>query len=793
MHVALERVLQICMAALAALATILLGMGERNAMLPLLAVVVAASSVYFVDVRGWIRLNTSMSNLAGLAALVASLWDYRRVPQEENQLLALANLLIYLQCVLLYRQKTPRIYWMLALLSLLQVAVATVLNLSVWFGVLLLVYMLLAITTLMVFLIYREQQQYAGSRGELAALDAAGGWRSRPAGNGGRFAPRSLAAVSNHDVRQGVVRQLCRMATVTLLLTAAVFVLVPRTGGTTWGEQLVGTQHVVGFSESVTLGELGEIVENPEEVLQMRFTYADTGKPYYLSEVPLLRGTVLTRYKEGKWSMDLKIENKDIPSPLPGQRGLVRQEFQVARLSTSTLFAIEPFFQDDDEDRRLQFDTLNDRLYRGQSRYSYPLEYKLLTSGMSGGRQLPIAPCFAPPDAYDRFRLLPPVDPDAPDRHRGLRQMAAEVVQRKPATDVVGRAVALERHLRDLGGFRYTLSPPKRDPNMDPIEDFVVTNRLGHCEYFASALTLMLRSVNIPARMCVGFKGADWNPLTGYYHVRQWHAHTWVEVYLRPSQLPPGTIENSGTQIPIEQWANGGWLRLDPTPAFDGAELMPPTSSFPSLNQLLDYVNYLWSGYVLSMDSRRQREGVFDPLKQGTQGIVEVLLDRDLWHRTFKNLGKILQGEKPDDTGPWFSWRAALLSFVTLTLLLFLYRGIAWLVRRLVRLARPPETNGHNLKDAEVEFYRRLEAILAQHRLVRLPSQTQREFALRVGDELAADPRTFNVAPIPRKIAEMFYRVRFGQAHLLPTQLESVDHGLLELSAALAGAIGSEM
>jgi transglutaminase-like putative cysteine protease len=466
---------------------------------------------------------------------------------------------------------------------------------------------------------------------------------------------------------------------------------------------------------------------------------------------------------------------------------LVQQEFEVARLNTATLFAIGPFLFVDEVDQRLFFDAKNDRLYRGQGRYSYPFEYTLLTSGLAGGRQLAITPCEREPDPYDfRFRLRQPVDEK---KHRGLRQMAAEVVADAPADDVVARARALERYLRDLGGFRYTLSPPYRDPKKrDPIEDFVVHNRLGHCEYFASALTLMLRSVGIPARMCVGFKGADWNPLTSSYHVRQWHAHTWVEVYLRPDQFPPGTIEDSLAQIPREQWMLGGWLRLDPTPAFEGADLMPPTTYFPSIRQLLDYIDHLWSGYVLSMDARRQREGVFNPLKEGTEGVVTVLFDPDLWTRTFRNLWKIMKGEKLDDTGLWFSWRAAVLSFVSLTLLLFLYRGATWVVRRLVRIARPPESSAQDLKDAEVEFYRRLETLLAQRRLVRLPTQTQKEFALQVGDELAADPRTLHVAGVPRRIADIFYRVRFGQEHLLPLQLESIDRGLTELSAAFAAA-----
>jgi hypothetical protein len=528
--------------------------------------------------------------------------------------------------------------------------------------------------------------------------------------------------------------------------------------------------------------------------MQMRFTDADTGEPYYLSDVPLLRGSVLTKYANGKWSPDILTSSDRIPTAHDGQRGLVRQEFQLARLQTSTLFALYPILRKQEKDGvRLVYDGQNNRLSRGAGPYIYPLHYTLFTNGLRDGSQLPITPCRVLPHPHEmKWRLLRPVGDNLP----ALKNIAAQVVRDIPANNIVARAEALERYLTEVGGFRYTLSPPARDPNLDPIEDFVLNNRAGHCEYFASALTLMLRSVGIPARMAVGFKGADWNPLTGYYHVRQMYAHTWVEVYLQrddPSdeqdedQLPPGTIESLADQIPPEDWANGAWLTLDPTPAaFEGADHMPAARRFPSLRHLMDYSEYLWTGYVLSMDARRQRETIFEPLRSATQDIVAVISDRQLWAQTLKNIGKLLRGERLDDAGLWFSWRAAVLSFVFLTMLVFLYRGVAWMVRRILRIARPQQMRAGSLKDAEVEFYRRLEAILARRNLMRSPAQTQREFALRVGDELATDPQTIQVAAIPRRIAELFYRVRFGREHLDEQHLDAVERGLAELSTAFA-------
>ena len=73
---------------------------------------------------------------------------------------------------------------------------------------------------------------------------------------------------------------------------------------------------------------------------------------------------------------------------------------------------------------------------------------------------------------------------------------------------------ALEIYLRDSGEFGYTLEMNVVDPSLDPVEDFLVNRKEGHCEYFASALALLLRSIDIPARMVNGFKGGDWNELT---------------------------------------------------------------------------------------------------------------------------------------------------------------------------------------------------------------------------------------------------------------------------------------
>ena len=139
---------------------------------------------------------------------------------------------------------------------------------------------------------------------------------------------------------------------------------------------------------------------------------------------------------------------------------------------------------------------------------------------------------------------------------------------------VFERAKALENHFRRSGLYTYSLDVNQnRDRRLDPIEDFVRNHRTGHCEYFAGALTLMLRSQGIPARMVVGYKGGDFNAVGNYYIVRQLHAHAWVEAFLPNDEVPE---DERDTPEPL---VFGCWLSLDPTP--DAVDMLEDTLHAP--------------------------------------------------------------------------------------------------------------------------------------------------------------------------------------------------------------------
>lgn len=120
-------------------------------------------------------------------------------------------------------------------------------------------------------------------------------------------------------------------------------------------------------------------------------------------------------------------------------------------------------------------------------------------------------------------------------------------------------ARAIDNYLHSGGRFEYSLTLKRDDPNLDPIEDFLLNVREGHCNRFATALTLLLRSQGIPARIVLGFEGLESNG-DGSYVVRQANAHSWVEALIRrPS--PDGE----------PTWH---WLTLDPSPPFQRAAVV---------------------------------------------------------------------------------------------------------------------------------------------------------------------------------------------------------------------------
>lgn len=148
------------------------------------------------------------------------------------------------------------------------------------------------------------------------------------------------------------------------------------------------------------------------------------------------------------------------------------------------------------------------------------------------------------------------------------------------ARDAWQQAIALRDHL--LENYQYSLSTIARQNDI-PLAEFLFEQPHGHCEYFATALAVMLRTQGIPARMATGFVAADYNPITGFYEVKGTNAHAWVHA-----------------------WVDGHWLLLEATPAYP-LDAQPQTLSTAN-TQLRDYLAQLQA------EEQRLREQQQGPL-----------------------------------------------------------------------------------------------------------------------------------------------------------------------------------
>ncbi|MGH7140648.1 MAG: DUF3488 domain-containing protein, partial [Pirellulales bacterium] len=432
-----ERLLQVSLALLTALGTLLLGMGERNVLLPVLAVIVAVSSVYLTDIKGWLQLNTLVANVAGVIALAVT-WREWNDFAAEGQLLSLANLLIYLQFVLLYRKKTVRNYWLLLLLSLLQVAVAAALNMSVSFGVLLPAYMFVGLVTMALFVIHRAQmaqgietQDWGGSPAPLLSDRDSRRWplSGRRAAFDGVEAPGAAAS----GLGWSFLRQIVWLGMATCALAMVWFLGLPRPAKKTpWRPTGMVPYTTVGFSETVTLGQLGEVYENPEEVMQVRFYRFGAKQPYRIAgDSALFRGSVLYNYQGGRWRPIKHLRQR--PSlvqttaleNLPRNTDLVREKATIrGGRNDSVLFTVVPAYALSIQGMESLRES--DQILRPGD-LAQKFDYELVTTAFKD--HLPLVAFAAdrkPDDETLKASRDMPEHPNGPDPLGGLRAEAAK-------------------------------------------------------------------------------------------------------------------------------------------------------------------------------------------------------------------------------------------------------------------------------------------------------------------------------------------------------------------------------
>ena len=768
---ATERLLQLLTALLTAQGSVMLGMSSGNLTLPLLTIAAAALSVYVTDRYSWFYLHGSVANLAALCAVLISIYDFYEL-ERDRQLLAIAYLLIYLQIVLLFQKKTERIYWQLHLLSLLQVIVATAISSSLGFGLLLIIYLYFCLWTGFVFFIVRQQvRQQNRQRTLFASSSLPETWaadvcfedtvREQPR----RFHPRlALAAL--------------RQAAGICLLAFLAFLLLPRISDGTSNQKLIGAR-MIGFTDSVRLGELGTAIESEEPVLRLWFFESDEDEPFRLLGSPMLRGAVVNYYKNGTWSIaQSQMWDQEIEIPISPPNA-VRQRIAMTPLRERTVFAIYPPALIDRQ-APVAFNLRTQQLVRTTSQ-STPFDAVLATSGIHKRRQNRIT-AIGPTDSAKDAALLQPFGNPGKSNQATKRLEALSILARKILTEAnlvdggtAEKAELICNYLKTSPKFSYSLLAVERDPGLDPIIDFLTENPQGHCEYFSSALTLMLRSVGIRSRMIIGFQGGEWNHLGAYYQIRQKDAHSWSEAYIPPDEL--------------DGFPGGGWIRLDPTPGSSGAERQ--TNSGVALRfyrEMRNYADFLWAKYVIQLDADRQQEDIYDRLAGWANTLIDATLnsvfvsEAEQRQATLdsKTDGQEMQtAEKKLDWWRLTLWIAALLGLCGCVLLLR-NRYRAGLARRT------PTVRNHYLLEQR-PFYRQWERLLARYLSGRRPEQTPRQHAAQIAARLI-DCGLGDQREVPARVIDAHYAYAFGGT--LPAVETEAE--LVQMIAALGKALATK-
>ena len=272
------------------------------------------------------------------------------------------------------------------------------------------------------------------------------------------------------------------------------------------------------------------------------------------------------------------------------------------------------------------------------------------------------------------------------------------------------------------GGFEYTLTPPPLAVNS--IDDFLFGTRRGFCGHFASAFVALMRAGDVPAHVVTGYLGGEWNPIGGYFIVRQSDAHAWAEVWLE----------------------GRGWTRVDPTAVVEPGrltrgilDLLPDAVSAPArlvrastwltgLLQRWDATNAWWTEHVVRFDFKSQL------------GILE-------------RLGI----DSPDATDLGRAFVGALLVWM------------AWIAWQLGRHAPPPR------RDRLALAYSRLCRKLAAAGIARAPYQGPLAFA----DSVTA--RRPDLANPVRSLLEQYARLRFGRSAWGAAEISAFERGVKHL------------
>ncbi len=666
----------------------------------------------------------------------------------EARLLAGGHLIVYLTWIFLVQKKKVRHFWWLCALSILQVATASVLTDDIWFGFALVLYAFIATWTLSVFLLYRstlisEKDSSPEQEFELGSTFVVGdSWKGISRDVDHRLLNWRFITING------------TMTCLGLFLSFLFFIFTPRI----WigqfsflSDEAMSKQALTGFTEEVSLGDMGEILESDEVVLEIQLADGSSERLFepreydsYLGVEPLIRGTVMEIYEDGRWKQFPGRNSQRFYSSSRDQ-GVI-QRFKVYPIGSDALFSFGNAYSAKafGPKQRVFRERFSNELKRGsEAPLAQTFEYEVQAT------QGP-----ASPESLYYYRYYMRNMTDVPSNMTRTVELAETIVEQ--AKSNLEKASLLQNYFMDSDEFRYSLNLSIEDASIDPIEDFLFNRKSGHCEYYASSMAIMLRAVGIPSRVAGGFKGGNYDESSDAYLVQQFHAHTWVEAFI-----------------------DGQWHTFDPTPSTrDLAVQEQEKSSSTTFKALKSKIQGLWTTGV-TLSQRQQRVMIYDPLK-------------DLGMETWGHAKNIVQGRTSSLKGlldflmspeKWFSLQGGAFAFV----LMLIGSGSFWISKRVLPVLKKIRAKRRSVsrRKQQVEFYDRFLKILGRYGIHPSPTQTAREFVNTSLNELRPELQRQGLESWPAELVVRFYDVRFGGIVLPETLTSEIDQRLSQLESCL--------
>jgi transglutaminase-like putative cysteine protease len=600
---------------------------------------------------------------------------------SRSFLTATVHLVLFAVVVRTFSLRRDRDYTMLAILAFLMVLASAVLTVDSVFLFFFAGFVLMAVATFILM-------------------------EMRRSGRAAKFQARHSNDMQEHrHLAFSLVRVTPTLVLMILVGAAAVFFLLPRMSAGYLGGYSFGTDFSTGFSDRVQLGQIGRIQQSDAVVMHIQID-GDKRGLYALH----WRGVSLANFDGRNWSnpreqvvlqpqatgdFAIPFFSQGLAQPpltraqlTPGLNHVIHYRVLMEPIGTNIFFLAPWARRVSGAYRTLEIDSggaVSDldslrsvTLYEADSDISTPPPEQLRGAGD-----------YLPPIAL-AYLQLPALDPRIP-------RLAAQITG--SASNSYDKAVALEIYLKTRYG--YTLQLP-RAPVADPLADFLFTRKQGHCEYFASSMAVMLRTLRIPSRVVNGFRSDEFNDVTGNYVVRARNAHAWVEAYF------PGY----------------GWVTFDPTPG--GAIASPQGWGRAML--YLDAASSFWREWVVSYDYSHQNV-LERTMLRGTRNSVE---RSRMWARLryarLMNLVRRSQRVAGESQGRW-------LGIGTAVVILLLALANAGRIARMIRTLRLQVHPERSPDQAAAMWYERMALHLARRGMQKVTTQTAQEFVRVIEDE----------------------------------------------------------